>query len=150
MSDLLKKIEDLKGNNHKAGYEIFKELVYMSEKNNSVYQYMDMFIEMMNHPTNSFLRTKCLSLIAVNAKWDNQNKINHIINDYLKHIEDEKTITARQCIQNTVIIAKYKPELIDEILLALENSHKEYQESMQNLISKDKEKAIYMIRNKVF
>ena len=63
-------------------------------------------------------------MIAYNAKWDIENKVNNIIDEWLKHIEDEKPITARQCIKDVVMIAKYKPELIDVILEALENMRK--------------------------
>ena len=45
-----------------------------------------------------------------------------------------------------VIIAKYKPELIDVILEALEKYEKIYDDSMQNLIFKDRQKAIRIIR----
>ena len=46
------------------------------------------------------------------------------IDEWLNHIEDEKPITARQCIKDVVMRAKYKPELIDVILEALENMRK--------------------------
>ena len=87
-----------------------------------------------------------LRLIAYNAKWDTDSKVNNIINQWLKHIEDEKPITARQCIKDVVIIAKYKPELIDVILEALVKYEKIYDDSMQNLIFKDRQKAIRIIR----
>ena len=48
----------------------------------------------------------------------------------------KKPITARQCIKDVVIIAKYKPELIDVILEALVKYEKIYDDSMQNLILK--------------
>ena len=53
---------------------------------------------------------------------------------------------ARQCIKDVVIIAKYKPELIDVILEALVKYEKIYDDSMQNLIFKDRQKAIRIIR----
>ena len=59
---------------------------------------------------------------------------------------NEKPITARQCIKDVVIIAKYKPELIDVILEALVKYEKIYDDSMQNLIFKDRQKAIRIIR----
>lgn len=39
---------------------------------------------------NSYIRTRGLTLIACNAKWDKDNKIDEIIDEYLKHIEDVK------------------------------------------------------------
>lgn len=48
---------------------------------------------------NSYIRTRGLTLIAYNAKWDEDNKIDKIIDEYLKRIEDVEPITARQCIR---------------------------------------------------
>ena len=139
-------VEQLVCTDHKQAYKILKELLKISEKCNDVYPSFDKFVEMMNDHTNSYIRTRGLRLIAYNAKWDIENKVNNIIDEWLKHIEDEKPITARQCIKDVVMIAKYKPELIDVILEALEKYEKIYDDSMQNLIFKDRQKAIRTIR----
>lgn len=131
---------------NKQAYKIWKELLNISEKCNDLYPYFDKFVDMMDDHTNSHIRTRGLRLIAYNAKWDTDSKVNNIINQWLKHIEDEKPITARQCIKDVVIIAKYKPELIDVILEALVKYEKIYDDSMQNLIFKDRQKAIRIIR----
>ena len=68
--------------------------------------FFDKFVDMMNNKTNSFIRTRGLRLIAYHAKWDNENKINSIIEQWLSHIEDEKPITARQCIQDVIVNIK--------------------------------------------
>lgn len=101
---------------------------------------------MMNNRGNSYIRTRGLRLIAYNSKWDKDNKIEAIIEKWLEHIEDEKPITARQCIKDTVIIAKNKPELIEIILERLEKINKIYDESMQSLIYQDRQKAILQIK----
>ena len=72
--------------------------------------------------------------------------MNSIIEKWLKHIEDEKPITARQCIKDTVIIAKNKPELIDIILEKLSKINRIYDDSMQSLIYKDRQKVIRQIK----
>lgn len=131
---------------NKQAYKALKELLVVSEESNQCYPYFDRFVEMMNNQEHSYIRTRGLRLIAYNAKWDIDNRVNDIIYDWLKHIEDDKPITARQCIQDTPIIAKYKPELIDIILEALEGYQKIYDESMQHLIYKDRQKAIRQIR----
>ena len=74
------------------------------------------------------------------------NKVNNIIDEWLKHIEDEKPITARQCIKDTNIIAKNKTELIDIILERLKKFNRIYDDSMQNLVYKDRQKAIRQIK----
>lgn len=131
---------------NKQAYKALKELLLISEQSDDLYTYFDKFVDMMDHKTNSFIRTRGLRLIAYYAKWDKENKINSIIEEWLSHMEDEKPITARQCIQDAVVIAKYKPELIDVILNALENIDKIYDGSMQKLVYKDRQRAIRMIR----
>ena len=74
-------------------------------------------------------------------------KIDEIIDKYLRHITDVKPITARQCIKLLPIIAKYKPELRNDIISAL---HKAniciYDDSMQPLVCKDIQKALKEIQ----
>jgi hypothetical protein len=140
------KIIMLTSSDNKRAYNALKELLAVSEENNQVYSYFDKFVEMMNDRSNSYIRTRALRLIAFTSKWDKENKVNLIIEDYLKHIEDEKPITSRQCIKDTVVIAKNKPELIETILKALEKFDRIYEDSMQSLIYKDRKKAIRQIR----
>ena len=51
-------------------------------------------------------------MLAYNVRGDRDNKIDEIIDGYLKHITDVKPITARQCIKLLPMIAKDKPEFI--------------------------------------
>lgn len=56
----------------------------------------------------------------------------------MKHIEDVKPITARQCIKLLPMIAKNKPELKCDIVFALQKADTSiYAESMQSLVYKD-------------
>lgn len=141
-----KQVDQLLRGDHKQAYQALKELLVISEASNEVYAYFDKFVAMMRQEANSFIRTRGLRLIAFNAKWDEKNKVNDIIHEYLNHMEDEKPITSRQCIKDTVIIAVYKPELIAIILESLETFHTIYAESMQSLIYEDRQKAIRQIR----
>lgn len=140
------KITMLIGSDNKQAYSTLKELLAISEKSNRLYPYFDKFVDMMNNKTNCYIRTRGLRLIACNSKWDSENKVNLIIKEWLKHIEDEKPITSRQCIKDTVTIAKNKPELVEIILEALEKFDVIYEDSMQSLIYKDRQKAIRQIR----
>lgn len=144
--DIEEKISLLTNPNHGLAYQALKELMQRSEDCDQVYPYFEQFVAMMNHPDHSYIRSRGLRLIAGNAKWDKENKVNRIITDYLKHIEDEKPITARQCIKDTVIIAKYKPELIPIICDALEKYNHIYEESMQSLVYQDRKKALRQIQ----
>lgn len=131
-------------NNHIA-YKALKELQKESEQSNSVYPYMDQFIEMMESD-NSYIRTRGLLLIASNAKWDADYKIDEIIDKYLRHIVDLKPITARQCICALPAIAKYKPDLRQEIIVALQKADiSKYADSMRPLVYKDIQEALKKI-----
>ncbi len=93
------------------------------------------------------IRTRGLTLIAYNARWDRDNKIDEIIDGYLKHITDVKPITARQCIKLLPMIAKDKPELRNDICSALERADISfYDDSMQPLVYKDIQKALKEIQ----
>lgn len=143
--DINDKIVCLTNKDNKLAYQAFKDLFVLSEQSEPVYQYMNDFIAMIDN-SNSYIRTRGLKLIACNAKWDKENKINVIIDEYFKHIEDDKPIISGQCIQDLFLIAKYKPELIDKILEALKTYNIVYQDSMQSLVYKDREKAIQQIK----
>lgn len=144
--NITQQIDMLIYSENKQAYNTLKELLTLSEKSDILYSYFNRFVEMMNNQDNSYIRTRGLRLIAYNSKWDINNQVNDIIHQWLKHIEDEKPITARQCIKDAIIIARNKPELIDVILEALEEFHTIYDESMQNLVYKDRQKAIHHIR----
>lgn len=136
----------LTGADNKQAYQALKDLIAASEENGAVYPYFERFVQMMREPDNSYIRTRGLRLIACSAKWDAENKVNDVIYEYLSHIEDEKPITARQCIKDAPLIARYKPELTDVILTALEKIGRVYDESMQSLVYKDRQRAIRQIR----
>ena len=123
--------------NNNIAYKALQELQKESEESDKVYCYMDKLADMMDND-NSYIRTRGLTLIAYNAKWDKDNKIDEIIDEYLKHIGDVKPITARQCIKLLPMIAKNKPELSDDIVSALQKVDiSVYADSMQSLVCKD-------------
>lgn len=130
--------------NNKA-YKALQELQKESEENDSVYSYIDKLIDMLDSD-NSYVRTRGIVLIAYNAKWDKDYKIDEIISKYLKHIVDIKPITARQCIKALPMLAKYKPELRGSISDALYKADISlYADSMQPLVYKDIQKALMKI-----
>lgn len=104
---------------------------------NAVYAYIDTFIEMM-HDSNSYIRTRGLTLIACNAKWDEEGKIDGIIDEYLGHATDDKSITARQCIKSLPKLAEAKPNLMPRIASLLRQANtSQYADSMRPLIQND-------------
>lgn len=132
--------------NNKVAYKALLELQKENEKTNCVYPYMDRLSDMLDSD-NSYIRTRGLTLLAYNAKWDKDYKIDEIIDKFLRHITDVKPITARQCIKLLPIVAKYKPELKADILSALHKANISiYDDSMQQLVYKDIRKALKEIQ----
>jgi len=128
--------------NNNIAYKALQELQQESIETDCVYPYMDRLSDMIDSD-NSYIRTRGLTLIAYNAKWDKDYKIDEIIDNYLKHITDAKPITARQCIKLLPIIAKDKPELRNDISSAFQKANIcIYDDSMQPLVYKDIQKAL--------
>ena len=132
--------------NNNIAYRALQNVQKESQETDCVYPYMDRLSDMLDSD-NSYIRTRGLTLLAYNAKWDKDYKIDEIIEKYLKHITDVKPITARQCIKLLPLVATYKPELKNDILFAL---HKAdicvYEDSMQPLVYKDIQKALKEIQ----
>ncbi|MDD3369093.1 MAG: SufBD protein [Lachnospiraceae bacterium] len=132
--------------NNNVAYKALQELQKESEKTDCVYPYMDRLSDMIDSD-NSYIRTRGLILLAYNAKWDKDYKIDEVIDKYLKHITDVKPITARQCIKLLSMIAKYKPELKNDILSALHKADiSVYNDNMQPLVYDDIQKALKVIQ----
>lgn len=135
----------LESSNNSQAYEALKSLRKISDESNYLYPYMNRFVEMIDN-ANSYVRTRGLTLIAYNAKWDIDDKINKIIGTYLEHITDEKPICARQCIKLLPVIAKAKPILVPEIVSALRNANVAcYADSMRSLVQNDIRAALLTI-----
>jgi hypothetical protein len=132
--------------NNNVAYKALQELQKQCEETDCVYPYMDRLSDMLDSD-NSYIRTRGLTLLAYNAKWDKDYKIDEVIDKYLKHITDVKPITARQCIKLLPIIAKHKPELKSDILSTLHKADISiYEDSMQSLVYKDIQKTLEIIQ----
>ncbi len=121
----------------KIRYPSFLLLKSRSEKSHDVYPYWDNFVRKFNHP-NSFIRNIGVILIAVNVRWDRENKFKSIINNYLEFVNDEKPVTVRQFIQNLRYVVEARPEYGEQIcgkLLAIDISQRK--ESQQKLVLLD-------------
>jgi len=131
--------------NNEAAYTCLQALLNRSETGNSVYQFFSAFVDMLGN-TNSYVRTRGLVLISANAKWDDDKRIDGIIDNYLSHIEDDKPITSRQCIKGLHKIAQHKPNLIAAMCAALNNASAErYSDGMRSLVSNDINAALEML-----
>ncbi|MGI6450593.1 MAG: hypothetical protein ACOX3R_09970 [Desulfitobacteriia bacterium] len=121
-NDLPQLVKWLEAKDDQVRYHSFLVLKYRSDETKDVYPYWDLFRDKLAS-ANSYQRSLGAMLIAANAKWDQENKINTAIADYLKLLTDEKPITVRQSIQSLALIIPYKPhleDLIAEELMALD------------------------------
>jgi hypothetical protein len=145
MNNIQEMVYGLRDKDNEYAYRCLKELESASMDSNIVYSYFDFFAAMIDD-SNSYVRTRGLLLIAANARWDKDCKIDEIIDIYLKHIMDDKPITARQTIKALPNIARYKHDLINDICAALHKANPQiYKSSMQSLIYKDIQEALKAI-----
>ena len=121
----------------KAACAYVEKIIAESRESVAWYDYFDEFASLLNHPK-SLVRNRALNILAANAKWDDENRFDGILPDYLSHITDEKPITARQCVKALAEVGQSKPDLVPQILSALKNADlTKYRDSMRPLIEKD-------------
>lgn len=141
-SNIAEQVCNLRCSNNREAYRALQSLQEISDLNNMVYTHIDTFIEMISDP-NSYVRTRGLTLIACNAKWDEAGKIDGIIDVYLDHVTDDKPITARQCIISLPKLAEAKPKLIPRIVSSLRQADtSQYSNSMRSLVQSDIRNAL--------
>lgn len=113
------------------------KIILESQETDKWYEYFDAFSSLLNHPK-SLVRNRALHILAANARWDQENRFDGIISNFLVHITDEKPITARQCIQALAQVGSAKPQYIPVILTSLRLADlTKYRDSMRPLIEKD-------------
>lgn len=145
MIDVESLVAGLCDRNPNVGYACLLKLREESLRSDAVYPCFDRFAEMLNSD-NSYIRARGLLLIAANARWDKDNKIDEIIDRYLTHIMDVKPTVARQFIAVLPEVAKFKPELAGDIRRALLCANPgRYKSSMAPLIQKDISRALSQI-----
>ncbi|UWD47412.1 SufBD protein [Clostridioides difficile] len=133
--DLL--INQLCSKNHNEAYKTFLFLENESKKSNITYRFFDYFLDMINNES-SYIRTRGLLLIAANAEWDTDNKIEMNIDSILSHIMDKKPSVSRNFIQSLPNITKYKKQLIHRIRAELSNADINiYNDNMKPLVERD-------------
>ena len=112
-------------------------IIAESRETDAWYEYFDAFATLLNHPK-SLVRNRVLHILAANARWDEENRFDAILPEFLRHVTDEKPITARQCIQALTEVGLAKPQYIPQILDCFHNADlSKYKDSMRPLIEKD-------------
>ena len=144
MQDIIVK---LTAKDDKYACAIADKIISESQDTDEWYEYFDAFASLLNHPK-SLVRNRVLHILAVNAQWDDENRFDTIIDDFLAHITDEKPITARQCIKALAQVGQSKPEYIPRITEALREADlSKYKDSMRPLIKKDIEVTNRTLQN---
>jgi len=116
---------------------IADKIISESQDTDDWYEYFDSFASLLNHPK-SLVRNRVLYILAANAQWDDENRFDAILDDYLAHVTDEKPITARQCIKALRQIGLAKPQYISRIITHFRNADlSKYKDSMRPLIEQD-------------
>lgn len=116
---------------------IADKIISESLETDEWYEYLDDFASLLNHPK-SLVRNRVLHILAANAQWDDANRFDSIIYDFLAHVTDEKPITARQCIKVLAQVGVAKPQYIPQILSHFHNADlSKYKDTMRPLIEKD-------------
>lgn len=130
-------IEKLTSKDDKSACAFSNIIASESNESEKWYGFFNEFASLLNH-SKSLVRNRAITILAANARWDVENRFDSIMPEYLSHITDEKPITARQCIKALTIVGQAKPQLIPEIISALENADlSKYKDSMRPLIEKD-------------
>ena len=134
-------ISKLTAKDDKYACAIADKIISESQDTDEWYEYFDEFASLLNHPK-SLVRNRVLYILAANAQWDDENRFDAILEDYLAHITDEKPITARQCIKTLVQVGMAKPQYIPRILSCFHDADlSKYKDSMRPLIEKDMEET---------
>jgi len=121
------------------------KIISESQETDEWYEYFDDFALLLDHPK-SLVRNRVLYILAANAQWDEENRFDSIISDFLTHITDEKPITARQCIKALAQVGLAKPQYIPRILSCFRDADlSKYKDSMRPLIEKDMKETETML-----
>jgi hypothetical protein len=123
LKEIDKLFEDLLSKNNKIRFAAFKEVHALTDK--KVIWIYDRWFELVEKISseNSYQRTIGLTLLANLCKSDDENRFSKIIDAYLEHLDDEKFITARLCIQAVWKIALVNDRLRRKIIDSLEQSY---------------------------
>ena len=134
--------------NDKAACALAERIVAESRETNAWYEYLDDFAALLEHPK-SYVRNRALHILAANARWDEENRMDAILPGFLSHITDDKPITVRQCVQALAELGAAKPQYIPEILRSLESADlSKYKGSMRPLIERDIAETVAALKNR--
>ena len=130
-------IANLTAKNDKFACAFADKIISESQETDTWYEYFFDFATLLKSPK-SLVRNRALSILAANAQWDEENRFDLVLPDFLAHITDENPITARQCVKALALVGQAKPLYIPKILSALRDADlSKYKDSMRPLIKED-------------
>lgn len=100
--------EILTSKDDKAACAFADRIVAESCESNAWYSYFAEFAELLDNPK-SFVRNRAINILAAIVRWDDENRFDDILDEFLSHITDEKPITARQCVKALALVGRAKP-----------------------------------------
>lgn len=120
-----------------SAWAFANKIIAESQEADEWYEYFDVFASLLNHPK-SLVRNRAIHILAANARWDEENKLDGILSGFLAHVTDEKPVRARQCVQALATIGIAKPQYKSRILSCLQDADlSKYKSSIRSLIEKD-------------
>ncbi|MBU5625822.1 SufBD protein [Oscillibacter sp. MSJ-2] len=132
----------LTGKDAGAAYASLLALEAESRESDAAFGWFDEFAAMLTHRS-GFVRMRGLRLVAANARWDREGKVDRALGDYFACMEDPKPIVARQCIQHLWLIGEARPDLRPEMVRALRQAEpSRYAQSMAPLVEADRREAL--------
>ena len=115
----------------------FQEIESSIDESKLLYKYFD-DIKKMLLDEKSYIKMRGFRIICKLSKWDNDNKINNIIDILLQVLDDEKPTIVRQCLSSLNNLLLYKIELSEKVENKLKKLDlSKYKDSMKPLIQKD-------------
>ena len=86
--------------NNNVAYKALQELQKESEETDCVYPFIDRLSDMLDSD-NSYIRTRGLTLLAYNAKWDKEYKVDEIIDEQmLNQLLPDSVLSCCRLLQN--------------------------------------------------
>ena len=115
----------------------FQEIESSIDESEFLYKYFD-DIKKMLLDEKSYIKMRGFRIICKLSKWDNDNKINNIIDILLQVLDDEKPTIVRQCLSSLNNLLLYKIELSEKVENKLKKLDlSKYKDTMKPLIKKD-------------
>ena len=115
----------------------FQKIESSIDESKMLYEYFD-DIKKMLLDEKSYIKMRGFRIICKLSKWDNDNKINNIIDILLQVLDDEKPTIVRLCLSSLNNLLLYKIDLSEKVENKLKNMDlSKYKDSMKPLIQKD-------------